>query len=112
MKDRRIIIPLIVVIAIAAVAIVFHPRSRPAAPIASQAIPHDVYVWQRSWSPAVCASVREHAKSFGEIVVLAAEVSWKNGEPKVARVKPDADALRAAGKPVGVAIRVGSFDGP
>src|SRR5204863_1921441 len=57
-------------------------------------------------------AVREHANSFGEIVVLAAEVSWKNGEPKVARVRPDADALRAAGKPVGVAIRVGSFDGP
>jgi hypothetical protein len=110
MMDRRVIIPAVAAISLGVIVLIFHPR--PAVETKLGSIPHDVYVWQRSWSPAVCAAVREHGQSFGEIVVLAAEVSWKNGEPKVARVRPDADSLRAASRGVGVAIRVGAFDGP
>src|SRR5262245_20619763 len=91
----------LIVAALAGITIALTSRQT-RAPRADRTLPHDVYVWQRSWSPAVQEAVARRGPKFGQIVVLAAEVSWKNGEAKVARVRPDVDALRAANRPVGI----------
>jgi hypothetical protein len=83
-----------------------HPQ-----PIAKP-IPQAVYVWQRSWSSAVRGAVRDRGPQFGEVVVLVAEVTWKNGAGKAAPVKVDGDTLRQIQRPVGIALRVNPFDGP
>jgi hypothetical protein len=109
-KDRRtIIVGLAAAIGIAAAVWFIRPKQRPHV---SAPLDQDVYVWQRSWSPAVRTAVRERGAEFGEIVALVAEVTWKNGEGKSARVRIDSDALRASGRSVGIAMRVNPFEGP
>src|SRR5215203_5248784 len=63
--------------------------NRPPVVQTTSALQQDVYVWQRSWSEDIRAAVQERSPRFGEVVVLVAEVAWKNGQPKVSRVKPD-----------------------
>lgn len=96
-------------VGIGGIGFLFHPRTTPHQAAAMQ---QDVYVWQRSWSPAVRQAVHERAGEFSEVVVLVAEVTWKNGEGKSARVKVDADALHSIRSSVGIALRVNPFDGP
>jgi len=67
------------------------------------------YVWQRGWPPAVGAALREAAPRLDGFVVLGAEVAWKNGQVQVIRPPVDWDALRATGKPVGIAMRIDPF---
>jgi hypothetical protein len=43
---------------------------------------------------------------------LAAEVDWSNGSPLVTRMAVDYDALKRAGRPVGIALRIAGYAGP
>ncbi|HSN88535.1 MAG TPA: DUF3142 domain-containing protein, partial [Thermoanaerobaculia bacterium] len=70
----------------------------------------EAYVWQRSWTPSVREAVAE-ARGFAGLVVLAAEVDFRGAAPRVVRVPLSGPALRASGRPVGVAVRVLSFPG-
>ncbi|MFL6196354.1 MAG: DUF3142 domain-containing protein [Thermoanaerobaculia bacterium] len=74
---------------------------------ASGPLRQEAYVWQRSWSPAVRASVLQ-ARDFARLVVLAAEVDLRGRSPRVVRIPLDS-ALRASGRPVGAALRVTAF---
>ena len=67
-------------------------------------------MWQRSWTPAVQEAVSE-ARGFAGLVALAAEVDFRGESPRVVRVPLSGPALRASGRPVGVAVRVLSFPG-
>lgn len=81
-------------------------------PRAAGPLPQDVYVWQRSWTTNVVAAIRQHATHFGSVTALAGEVSWPDGRPQLTRVALDYPALRASARPVGLALRVGTFPGP
>lgn len=81
-------------------------------PRASGPLPHDAYVWQRAWTPAVAGAVAEQAGDFGMLVALQAEVTWRASGPEVVRVPLAFEALRGTGRPVGVALRSGPFGGP
>lgn len=70
-------------------------------------LPHDVYVWQRAWKESVREAVVQHGTNFQSIVVLGAEVTWKNGQPQTTRVAVNYDSLRAVQRPVGIALRIG-----
>lgn len=74
---------------------------------ASGPLRQEAYVWQRSWSPAVRASV-VGARDFAGLVVLAAEVDLRGRSPRVVRIPLDT-ALKATGRPVGAALRVTAF---
>ncbi len=78
---------------------------------ASGPLPQEAYVWQRDWTPAVRASVRQASKDFSGLIVLAAEVDPRSQPPQVARVPLDTTALKGFGKAVGAAIRVHTFQG-
>jgi len=78
---------------------------------ASGTLSHEVYVWQRAWTPSVCQAVSDHAACFSETVVLMAEVSWKGAIPQVARAHVDLPALGRIHRPVGLALRVGAVKG-
>jgi len=64
------------------------------------------------WPETVVEAVSDHSASLAGLVVLNAEVGWQAGKPRVVRVRLDYAALRASGKPVGLALRVGSYPGP
>ena len=74
-------------------------------------LPHQVYVWQRAWTPPVCEAVAEHATNFTETAVLLAEVSWKNKIPQFVRADVDFPTLAKTHCPVGLVLRVGPFNG-
>ncbi|MCX6898600.1 MAG: DUF3142 domain-containing protein [Verrucomicrobia bacterium] len=76
------------------------------------ALPQAVYIWQRSWTEPLRASLAVHAKNFSALVMLNAEVAWRKQRPEAVRVSPDWAALRACGRPVGLALRIGNFGGP
>ncbi len=78
---------------------------------AAQSLPHQVYVWQRAWSPPVSEAVTEHAANFTETVVLLAEVSWKDKVPQITRADVDFPALAKTHCAVGLVLRVGPFKG-
>ncbi|HYG64087.1 MAG TPA: DUF3142 domain-containing protein [Thermoanaerobaculia bacterium] len=77
------------------------------APPISGPLPHEAYLWQRQWTPAVREAVGE--SNLAGLVVLAAEVDLSRLPPRVSRAGYDAAALRGTGRPVGLAIRIGSF---
>ena len=74
-------------------------------------LPHDIYVWQRVWTPAVRAGLQESSPSISQFVVLAAQISVSS-QPGITRVPLDYPSLAATGKPVGLAIRISPFSGP
>lgn len=76
------------------------------------ALSHDVYVWQRSWNAPVKTAVLSHGTNFGTVVALAAEVTWKNKQPQVARPALPYETLRAGSRRVGLALRIGPSAGP
>src|SRR5436309_3858040 len=72
----------------------------------------EVYIWQRTWNAAVRDSLAQHASSFSRLLALNAEVAWKEKRPQIIRVALDWAALRAAKRPIGVALRIGAYPGP
>lgn len=68
----------------------------------------EAYVWQRSWGPEVRDALRQTDGLTG-LVALAAEVDLSARPPRVALAGIDPAALRATGRPVGLAIRIGRF---
>ena len=81
-------------------------------PRASGALPNDAYIWQRSWTEPLNESIHTHGSNFAELVVLAAEVSWKNHSPQVARVPLQVAAFQQSSPRLGLALRIGSYPGP
>jgi len=81
------------------------------AAMADAPLPHQVYVWQRAWTPAVGEALAARATNFTEAAVLLAEVSWKNKIPQVTRADVDFSALAKLPCPVGLVLRVGPFKG-
>lgn len=75
-------------------------------------MPQEAYVWQRAWTEPVQQSVVAHAAAFSNLVVLAAEVSWKDGHLHVTRVPLPGKILSQIKPPVGLALRIGPFAGP
>lgn len=71
-------------------------------------LPQEAYVWQRSWGPGVRGALAR-TSDLAALVVLAAEVDLSTDPPRVARVAYDPDALRATGRPAGLAVRIGRF---
>lgn len=69
---------------------------------ARPALPQDVYVWQRAWTPEVRAAVSERSPHFRRVAVLAAELSGET-EPQVTEIALDPGSLQ--GRPVIAVLR-------
>jgi hypothetical protein len=72
----------------------------------------EAYVWQRSWNAPVVAALAERGTNFPRVILLAAEVTWQSGQPKVIRVPITWEALPRSGPGIGLALRIGPFSGP
>jgi hypothetical protein len=72
----------------------------------------EIYVWQRQPSAELAAALRSFAPQADGFCVLAAEVSWKDGRPAVVRPALDFRLLASLARPIGLALRIGSFPGP
>ncbi len=81
---------------------------------ASGPLPHEAYVWQRAWTPAVREAVGR-AGNFRSLTVLGAEVDLSSRPPRVVRPAIAWDVLGGLGglkgRPVGIALRIGRFHG-
>jgi hypothetical protein len=71
-----------------------------------------MYVWQRQWNESVAQALARATGSAQGFTALAAEVSWRGGRARVTRVQLDYAALRATRRPIGLALRLGSYAGP
>jgi hypothetical protein len=110
MKNRAAIFFALLVAAVAAVALLFllnRPGRRAGGPLR-----HEVYVWQRAWTQPVRDAVSERATNFAELVPLKAEISWTDQKPQLTRVALDYPTLAKTGRPIGLALRIGSYPGP
>lgn len=109
--NRRLLIlaSCLLAAAVALVFVVLHARSGPRA---HGPMLQEVYVWQRAWSAPVRDAVARHGTNFAALTALKAEISWKNQQPQLVRVPVDYATLAATGKPVGLALRIGSYAGP
>lgn len=67
-----------------------------------QPYPHEAYIWQRQWTPAVSASLRAQTPQFTGWRVLALQVS---GTHRIATT-PELSSLAAAALPVRVVVRI------
>ncbi|MFI5379794.1 MAG: DUF3142 domain-containing protein, partial [Tepidisphaerales bacterium] len=76
------------------------------------AMRQEAYLWQRAWTDPVRESLNEANGVFPAVCVLAAEIGWDRGQPKVARAGVDYAAIRRAGMGIGVALRVRVYSGP
>jgi hypothetical protein len=81
----------------------FAPAARAAA-----AWSHGAYVWQRQPGPEVAAAMRAAAQFTDGFCILAAEISWSKGAPVITRMPLDCAKLAALGKPIGLALRIGT----
>lgn len=82
----------------------------PARERAAGPLPQEAYVWQRAWTPAVREAVAQ-ASGFAGLTVLAAEIDLSHSPLRAFRVGIDWQALRDSGRPVGIALRIGRFQG-
>ena len=72
----------------------------------------EVYIWQRKWDPSVLHSIDQFQDRTPNFIALAAEVSWKNGEPHVISVPIPYKQIKERNISLGLAIRIGPFSGP
>jgi hypothetical protein len=75
-------------------------------------LPQEAYVWQRAWNNSVIEAVATHGPAFSNLVVLKAEVAWRDGKPDVIPARVDYAALAATHRPIGIALRVNGYSGP
>ena len=75
-------------------------------------LPHEVCVWQRNWDNSVNVAITQAKPQIAGLCVLGSEIAWRQNHPQIARAKIDYGALRKAGLPVGMVLRVGSSSGP
>lgn len=76
------------------------------------AFTREVYVWQRQFTPAVYRAIEAVRDETDGCAVLAAEVSWGKDGPRLFRSTVNYSALAAAGRPVGLVLRIGPYVGP
>jgi hypothetical protein len=75
-------------------------------------LPHDVYVWQRAWTPEVRAGLVTAKDSLNTFVVFSGQLTLGADKPKVVKPVIDYKALRNLQRPIALAIRVDPFSGP
>jgi hypothetical protein len=70
---------------------------------------HEVYVWQRQWTPTVTTAMDQGAATFSAYRLLAAE-SDRDGS--LVRITPDLAAVSHAQRPVSAVLRLNGSDPP
>ncbi len=79
--------------------------------LVSGPLPQRVYVWQRTWTPAVVEALGEARRRTSGAVLLGGEVRWSNGRPSMVRASIDWPAVHAAGLPCALALRIAPYQG-
>ncbi len=110
MKRRLVILGgLFAAIAVALVGLILFASG---GPHVSGAMRQDAYVWQRAWTQPVRDAVSAYATNFSELVLLRGEITWSGSKPELIRVSLDKSLLADLKRPVGLALRVGTYPGP
>ena len=111
MKKKRLITLAVLLLLAAGLAACFFLFWR--APHVSGPLRQEVYVWQRAWTQPVREAVAQQATNFATIAVLRAEISWTtNRQPQLTRANVDYETLAKVRRPVGLALRIGTYAGP
>ncbi len=111
--QRRVLIILVGIgLILGASVIAWQWLQPPVVPRANGPIPHQAYIWQRLHNGFVEQAIERHGEAFERLVVLAAEVSWRDGRPDVVRIDLQNESLLAHARPIGLAIRINAYAGP
>lgn len=81
-------------------------------PRTSGALRQDAYVWQRAWTQPVREAVSAYGTNFSELIILRGEIVWNNSKPEFIRASVDKALLAELKRPVGLALRIGTYPGP
>ncbi|MCP4640238.1 MAG: DUF3142 domain-containing protein, partial [bacterium] len=68
-------------------------------------VTHSAYIWQRRWSDNVRAGLTDAAPAMDRLMVLAGEVTVRDGAFRTTRIRPDWTALAATDRPVTGVVR-------
>ena len=77
----------------------------------ARAFTKEVYVWQRQFSAAVYEAIESVKGDLDSCAILAAEISWEGGRPRLFRSTVNYSSLAAIGRPVGLVLRIGPWSG-
>jgi len=77
----------------------------------SRAFTREVYVWQRQFSRAVYEAIELVKGDVDACAILAAEINWEAGQPRLFRSAANYKLLATAGRPVGLVLRIGPWAG-
>lgn len=75
-------------------------------------LPHEVYVWQRQWTPAVRSGLERAAPAVAGFDVLIGEVGMKDGAVRTVLAQTDYAALTQVRRPVTLGLRIATYSGP
>ena len=75
-------------------------------------LPQRGYIWQREWTPAVIASLREAERRMNGVLLLGAEISLGSKGSEVVKASIDWDAVARQTQHCSIALRVAPFSGP
>ena len=102
-------IALILLICAAALVLWLQP---PTVPHVSGQLRQDAYIWQRRWTDSHARSLDQAGGKINTVVALAAEIEWKNGQPRPVRVSIPYDTLRDRTSRSAWRLRIGPYAGP
>lgn len=70
-------------------------------------LPQEAYVWQRQWTPALTAAVRERSADFSGLRVLALQqLAHDTHTDDLLELRPDLEALRERALPLRAVLRI------
>jgi len=75
-------------------------------------LPQRGYIWQREWTPAVIASLREVERRMNGVLLLGAEINFGSKGPEVTKASIDWDAVARQTQDCSIVLRVAPFPGP
>jgi hypothetical protein len=80
--------------------------------VVSGSLPERGYLWQRDWTPAVADAVREGQQHLDGVIVLGAEITWRDGVPQPIEANIAWSTLRDSRRPCALALRIAPYPGP
>src|ERR1051326_8346029 len=86
-------------------------RKQEPAPV-SGPLPERGYLWQRDWTPAVNAALGQASDALDGVIVLGAEIEWREGSPQISYARIDWLHVHARTNVRSIAVRLAPLPKP
>ena len=86
-------------------------RKQEPAPV-SGSLPQRGYLWQRDWTPAVNAALGQGSDALDGVIILGAEIEWREGAPQISYATIDWPHVHARTNARSIAVRLAPLPKP